>query len=51
MAASGATAGPSARAKAGVMPSSDCWLTVWMNGNCGLMNGVVIPAISIQTSP
>ena len=36
---------------AGVRLSSVRCATVWRNGNCGLMNGVVMPASSIQTRP
>ena len=47
----GATLGPFASANAGVMLSSVRCETVWRNGNTGVVNGVVMPAISIQTRP
>src|SRR5215203_3490604 len=48
---SGATVGPLARTNAGVMLSSVRCETVCRNGKTGVVNGVVIPAISIQVSP
>jgi len=36
---------------AGLIVSSARWETVWRNGNVGVVNGVVMPAISIQTRP
>src|SRR4051794_4687835 len=48
---SGATVGPLARTNAGLTASSARCETVWRNGNVGVVNGVVIPAISIQTRP
>ena len=47
----GSTLGPCARTNAGVTLSSVRCDTVCRNGNTGVVNGVVIPAISIQTSP
>jgi hypothetical protein len=47
----GATVGPSRSVKAGLVVSSARSDTVCRNGNVGVVNGVVMPAISIQTSP
>ena len=47
----GCTLGPAASVNAGVMLSSVRCDTVWRNGKTGVVNGVVMPAISIQTSP
>ena len=43
--------GPAARTNAGVMLSSVRCDTVCRNGKTGVVNGVVIPAISIQIIP
>src|SRR5262245_27695504 len=48
---SGATDGPSFSTNAGENVSSARCDTVWRNGNVGVVNGVVMPAISIQTRP
>ena len=48
---SGATVGPFCSTNAGLIVSSARCETVWRNGNVGVVNGVVIPAISIQISP
>src|SRR5688572_32390109 len=46
---SGATDGPLASTNAGLTVSSARCATVWRNGNVGVVNGVVMPAISIHT--
>ena len=47
----GATLGPFCSTNAGEMVSSARCDTVCRNGNVGVVNGVVMPAISIQTMP
>jgi hypothetical protein len=47
----GVTVGPFDSTNAGEMLSSVLSETVCRNGNDGVVKGVVIPAISIQTSP
>ena len=47
----GVTVGPLDSTNAGVMLSSVRCDTVCRNGKFGVVNGVVIPAISIQTFP
>src|SRR5580765_1614363 len=47
----GATDGPFARTNAGVLLSSVACVTVCTNGNCGIVNGVVIPAWSKNVKP
>ena len=49
--ASGATLGPFCSTNAGETLSSARCETVCRNGNVGVVNGVVMPAISIQTRP
>ena len=43
--------GRSAARTPGMTVSSVRCVTVWRNGNVGVVNGVVMPAISIQTRP
>src|SRR6476660_2657768 len=45
------TAGPLDSVNAAFTLSCDCWPTVWMNGNCGIVNGVVIPDCSKKIIP
>ena len=45
----GATDGPLASVNAGTTLSSVRCETVWRNGNTGVVNGVVMPAISMKT--
>src|SRR6516162_3572220 len=40
------TVGPLDKLNAALMLSSDCCPTVWMKGNCGNVNGVVMPDCS-----
>ena len=47
----GATLGPFCSWNAGAIVSSARCYTVCRNGNAGVVNGVVIPAISIQINP
>ena len=47
----GATEGPVASWNAGIVVSSARCETVCRNGKAGVVKGVVIPAISIHTSP
>src|SRR5262245_54244383 len=47
----GATFGPLCRTKTGVIESRARCDTVCKKGNVGVVNGVVMPAISIQTKP
>src|SRR5476649_1141178 len=47
----GATLGPFWSTNAGLIVSSARCDAVCRNGNVGVVNGVVIPAISIQTRP
>src|SRR5262245_40516141 len=49
--ATGVTVGPFDSTNAGEMLSSVRSETSWRNGNVGVVNGVVIPAISIQIFP
>ena len=51
VALSGATLGPLRSRNAGVSVSSARCETVCRNGKVGVVNGVVMPAISIQTRP